>query len=145
MVDPDTISFLQNVHNRYYGAGGVSVHVRPIMRALNGMLSYERLVKKSQGWNGYMDTIRWWQQSENCKFHPSFEKLVSFLYSHDRYSRLSPREVMTKAGGLEKTSRALKQTSFPYGKEPLSKIEQFKTVQLLSKMRSGNESAGLQE
>jgi len=145
MVAPDTIHFLQNVHNRYYSVDGVSVHVRPVMRALNGMLSYERLVKKSQGWSGFIDTIRWWQQCENCKFHPSFDKLVKFLYSHDRYSRLDPTEVMTKAGGIRTVASALKQPSFPYGKEPLSGLAGYKTVKMLSKLRANSQGPERQE
>ncbi len=141
LVDPDNVHFLQNVHNRYYISNGVSVHVRPIMRALNGMLSYERLVKKSQGWNGYIDTMRWWQQVENCKWHPSFEVLVRYLYQHDKYSQLSVDEVVQRAGGLGKVARALKQPSFPYGKEPLTGVRGYKTVQLLQKLRDHSQEA----
>jgi len=135
MVDPDTVTFLQNVHNRNFRVDGASVHVRPIMRALNGMLSYERLVRKSAGWNGFMDTIRWWQQSENCKYHPSFEILVKYLYDNDKYSRLPANTVIKASGGIEKVASALKQPSFPYGKEPLSKLNDYKTVRMLAWLR----------
>jgi hypothetical protein len=136
IVNPDVIHYLQNVHQRYYTIEGINVHIRPIMRALNGAMSYERLVKKSEGWNGYMDTIRWWQQFENCKNHPDFLEAVKFLYDHDKYSRLPVNQVVMLSGGIDKVARALKQPSYPYGKEPLTKLSRYRVVMELSRLRA---------
>jgi len=143
LIAADEIRFLQNVHFRYYERDGINVHVRPIERVLNGMLSYETMRKKSIGWNGFMDSLRWYQQCEQAKYHPNFDVLVEFLYSRDKYSRqFTIGEIIDQAGGIEKTAKAFRQKSFPYGKEPLSKLSQFRIVQDLSAMRRGLREVG---
>jgi hypothetical protein len=144
-VSPDEVHFLQNVYHRYYHEHGINRRVRPMLRVVNGMLSYERLVKKSLGWSGYTDTMRWWQQAENCKYHPRFDVLVQYLWDNDRYSKLDYREVVRLAGGVSKVASALKQSSFPYGKEPLSAVGEFRIVQELNKLRLAANVAGHQE
>lgn len=133
-VSRDRVTFLQNWHSIDYSVRGLYRHVRPLMRILNGMLSYERL---SKHWNGFDDTIRWWQQAESGKFHPKFESLVEFLYSHDRYSRtLSADQVLARAGGMESVKAVLKQDSFPFGKESLDGLTNFMIVRGLNQLRA---------
>lgn len=136
-VSIDRVYYLQNIHSSDYRTNGITVGVRPLMRILNGMMSYERLHKPSE-WNGYMDTLRWWQQLESGKHHPKFYRLVDLLYRWDRISHsMGPREVTARAGGLEAAKSLLNEKSFPYGKESLSKLGQFKTVQRLQMLRQG--------
>jgi hypothetical protein len=129
-VSNTEVHFLQNVHSESYLKDGVAVHVRPLMRILNGMLSYERLVRKSLGWSGYADTLRWLQQMQNGKHHPHFREIVKFWFARDKYAELPIRDILDRAGGLEKVERLFKQPSFPYGKEPISSLERFEVVQV---------------
>lgn len=125
-VSTSSVNFLQNIHLINYRPDGLSRHVRPIERVLNGMMSYERLTR---GWNGYMDTLRWWQQAENAEWHPKFNTLVNFLWEHDKYSRsLNVSTVLARAGGLDKVQRVLKEPSFPYGKKPIAGLATYRIV-----------------
>jgi len=133
-VSKEVLYFLQNVHSADYTVNGIVVGVRPIMRVLNGMMSYERLTK---AWTSYDDTVRWWQQAESAKYHPKFLELAKFLYDHDLYSRtLSATQVVHRGGGIAKIARDLKQDSFPYGKAPLNGLRDFRIVKELSRLRS---------
>lgn len=139
MVSEHTCSFLQNGYDLDYTVDGVCRHVRPIMRVLNGMLSYERFHSKERdGWSGYADTMRWIQQVENARWHPKFQELVRFLFGHDKYVRIRTlSEIIDGAGGFSKVERLLKQPSFPYGKEPLSGMASYETVRVLNEYREG--------
>jgi len=133
-VSRDTVYYLQNVHTTKYRPDGFTRGVRPIMRVLNGMLSYEQPV--SQDWSGADDTIRWWQQGQNSKWHPKLQFLAEFLYDNDFYSRdYEPDQVVALAGGLPEVKSALKQDGFPYGKEPLEGLNEFRFVQEIQRIR----------
>jgi len=135
-VSRSSLKFLQNIHLVDYRPDGLCRHVRPCMRALNGMMSYERFMGRE--WNGYMDSLRWYQQVENCKWHPRFASLVKFLYEQDEYSRKYSVDVIVKrAGGLETAESVMKQSQFVYGKEPLSGLRVFKTIQMIEDLSRG--------
>jgi len=133
LVSEDTVMFLQNVHMRSYLIDGLNVGVRPLERILNGMLSYERM---NSSWSGVDDTIRWIQQCESGKYHPRFRILVELLFRSDKFlsSGKSLSSLLESGGGVEKIASDLKQSSFPFGKEPLSKLEQFTTVKELRRL-----------
>jgi len=132
-VNADAVYFLQNIHLSSYRISGKCVGIRPILRVLNGMMSYERL---SKSWTSYDDTIRWFQQCEAAKYHPKFHELAKFLYDHDKYSRsMTATEIVHRGGGLGKIARDLKQDSFPYGKAPLSGLYEYRIVQELASIR----------
>jgi len=138
-ISQTLVHFLQNLHSTDFRRSGVSVGVRPIMRVLNGMLSYERL---NRSWSGYDDTIRWWQQAEAANEHVHFQVLARYLYDNDSYSRnLSASEVVRRGGGLVKILSDLKQSSFPYGKQPLSKLNDFRIVRELEQLKTSPEQA----
>lgn len=130
----EQVTFLQNWHSVHYDVRDTYVHIRPMMRVLNGMMSYERLNKH---WSGFADTIRWWQQAEASKFHPNFQSLAEFLYRHDRYSRtLSADQVLAKLDGIEGAKVVLHQDAFPYGREDLSGLTNFRVVRELNQLRA---------
>lgn len=134
-VSRDRVYYLQNIHSSDYRIDGRTVGIRPLMRVLNGALSYERFKSK---WNSYDDSIRWWQQFENASEHPKFREGVELLYKWDKHSReLNADQVLKRAGGLEAVESALNQTSFPYGKRPVSELSKFKVVKVLEELRSG--------
>lgn len=138
MVSERTCTFLQNVYDVEYTVDGICRHIRPIMRVLNGMMSYERFHSKESGWSGYADSMRWIQQVENARWHPKFQELVRFLYDHDKYIRTRTLgDIVDRAGGITKVERLLKQPSFPYGKEPISGMASYETVRILNTFRGG--------
>jgi hypothetical protein len=97
--DHGEVHFLQNVHRLTYVDGyGVHVGVRPIMRVLNGMMSYERF---RPSWTPYMDTLRWFQQIETASSHPSFRGFVDWFRAKDKYSNLPVDQLIALAGGYE--------------------------------------------
>jgi len=92
------IHFLQNVHRKSYIVGGLNVGVRPLMRVLNSMMSYERF---TPGWNGYLDSIRWVQQLDNAYRHPCFKAFAGWLVSQDKYLSSMPlQDIIEAAGGM---------------------------------------------
>ncbi len=132
-VSKDMVLFLQNIHHTSFRKDGKCVGIRPVMHALNGMLSYERFHKH---WNSYDDSVRWWQQLESCRWHPAFSKFVSFLYDNDTYSReYDIHQIVKRAGGREKVESALGMPSFPYGKVPLSKLDQSAVATEMRRLR----------
>jgi len=102
--DTDEVHFLQMVHRRSYCNMGLNVGVRPIMRVLNGMMSYERF---KSGWSGYLDTLRWIQQLDNAAYHPAFEALCQWFLERDRYATLDVEGLIDRAGGLQRVEAAL--------------------------------------
>jgi hypothetical protein len=90
------VHFLQMIHRRSYRVEGQCVGVRPLMRVLNGMLSYERF---RMNWSGAMDTLRWLAQMELAADHPSFDSLCEWLLERDVYASLPVDEVIVRAGG----------------------------------------------
>lgn len=118
-VSRDHVYFLQNVHSRDYVKEGNMVGVRPLMKVLNGMLSYERF---HDHWNAYDDTVRWRQQLSAAQHHPEFTKAVGWLIDHDKFGCMSLGEVVHAAGGREHVESALDMKAFPYGKPTLAQL-----------------------
>lgn len=120
-VSAERVYYLQNIHSADYQVGGYNVGVRPLMKVLSGMLSYERFHRE---WNSFDDSVRWWQQLESARFHPRFPQMVRFLYDNDRYSReYNADQLIKKAGGMERVKSALDMKAFPYGKIPLPDLK----------------------
>jgi len=139
LVSSTRCTFLQNIHSLDYVHSDLNVGVRPLLRILNGMMSYERLAR---GWNGFDDTIRWWQQAENGREHPYFHELVKFLYEHDKYSRTySWSTVVRQAGGFEQFESVSRQSAFPYGRHSVRGLSNFRVVRALDRMRHAQEAS----
>lgn len=103
LIAENEVHYLQNVHRRsFVDRYGVNVGVRPIMRALNGMMSYERF---RPGWNSYLDSIRWAMQLSSTWYHPCFTVFAEWLYGQDRNMLQAPADLtlgeylVSKAGG----------------------------------------------
>lgn len=119
-VSTNTVYYLQNVHSKEFRKDGVCVGIRPLMKVLNGMLSYERFHTK---WDSADDTIRWRQQLQAASRHPSFTKAVRWLYDNDRLSIFTLKELVRKAGGKGKVESALEMQGFPFGKPSLAEMQ----------------------
>jgi len=134
-VSETEVYYLQNVYSTKLRHGGHAQRYRPLMKVINGMMSYERL-KDEDVWNGYMDTLRWYQQGETANQNETFPLLVDFLWSNDRLSRqFGIREIIARAGGLKRAKSLLNERAFPYGKEPLDGIVGYRVVQDLQVKR----------
>lgn len=91
------VHFLQNVHRHSYrDEFNIAVGVRPIMRVVNGMMSYERF---RPNWNGYLDTLRWFQQMESASSHPCFRDFVRTIAAEDIFALKPIDTLISKAGG----------------------------------------------
>lgn len=128
---PNEVHFLQNVHRKSYTEGGLCVGIRPIMRVLSGMLSYDRHVS---GWNGYLDTIRWWQQLENASAHPKFRNICAWLLERDKHSRHSVESLVSKAGGWKHVTQVLGGRTEWNNKVPLASLANSRTAMEMSRL-----------
>jgi len=130
----NVVLYLQNVHMSEYKVHGLNVGVRPMEKALSGMMGFETARDKT--WRPVDTTLRWLQQVESLKYHVSFERAARLLYNNDRLLRqFNIRELISLAGGLSELEARQKDKSFPYGKEPLSNLANFAIVKVLDRMR----------
>jgi len=134
-LDYNSAHFLQNVHRAGYLVRGECVGVRPVMRVLNGMLSYERF---KPGWSGAMDTLRWIQQIEAARNHPCFPAFVRWFSEHDRTATESVPKLIQDAGGLEAVQKALS-TGFNLGKTPIELLDSTLTARMLTSISKGGD------
>jgi len=99
------VHFLQNVHRASYrDIFNTCVGVRPVMRVLNGMMSYERL---KPHWCDEMDTLRWMQQMETASAHPCFRAFVEWFAATDVMAKVPVGDLIAGAGGLGIVSQTL--------------------------------------
>ena len=125
-VSREAIHYLQNLYVPG-GKGGM----RPLSRALNGMLSYERYRNPKQ-WSHAMATMRTIMQAENCKFHPRFEEFVKFISRGDGYLTQYPvAHLMKMAGGVKVVRETLGQAQFQYTSWSIESADKFEVSRVL--------------
>jgi hypothetical protein len=135
-ISTDVVYYLQNVHMDAYRNRGVVVGVRPLSRALTGELSFE--TPRGPEWTAADTTLRWLQQVESCKRNPRMEVAARILFDSDKLLQNYRLEtIIHMAGGMEAIEAALREKSFPYGKEPISGIFQYRVSYLIDKFRRG--------
>jgi hypothetical protein len=124
------VHFLQNVYRTSYkNSNGLGVGVRPLMRVLNGMLSYERF---KTNWSGYLDTLRWFQQLENARWHPCFKSAVLWLMERDKYAT-EPLDIIIEGAGAELASLKLDN---PYCKTSIMDLKWSHVVSTIEELSS---------
>lgn len=125
-----SVHYLQRWHSRDYHLDGIYRGVRSPYRAINAMLSYERM---RRGWSKYLDTARWIMQMENTKWDPRFVDFVKFIREGDRIltSGVDPVTVFSRAGGASTIRKTLGIASFPYNVSAPEGVESFRTVEVL--------------
>lgn len=86
--DSNYAIYLQNLFHSDYSNNGIIGGIYPVYRALNRILYQER-------WSNFEDfdmsgkdyySIRTICILENCKHHPLFKEIVTFVRAHDKYS-----------------------------------------------------------
>ena len=135
-VAEDAAHYLQNVYvlkrDTLQNDGGV----RPTMRALNGILSYERQRRKDE-WNDFMASMRTVMQLENCKHHPAFREFVNFIAQGDRrLLEIDVTKIASLAGGVGRIEQVLGVAAFRYTSQDVSSLANFATTQVLRQLRS---------
>lgn len=132
-VSFNSCHYLQRWHSLENLNRGVARGVRSPFRALNGMLSYERL---RTGWNKYMDTVRWIMQVEQVRWDKRFPLLVAYLKQGDEVLRsgIDPVDVFKLAGGSSKIRKVLGIESFPFNVKRPEGVESFATTSVLRKL-----------
>ena len=127
-VSKEAIHYLQNLYLPD-GSGGM----RPLSRAINGMLSYERR-RNPKTWNHALASIRTIEQAENCKFHPKFEQFVKFIAKGDGWlTRYPTRVLMKMAGGVKLVEETLGRAQFRYTSWSLEDVQTFETSKVLER------------
>jgi hypothetical protein len=132
-VSTDAVHYLQNWHSLRYQKDGVCKGVRSPMRALGGMMSFERWHKE---WSKWLVTARLGVQCENVKNHPKFPEFVKFVKKGDRIlsSGIDFLEVLRRAGGAEYVSEALDRPSFPFNVADPERANEFETTKVLRQL-----------
>jgi hypothetical protein len=134
-ISTDTVLYLQDVHMSEYLHEDMNVGVRPIQRALPGLLGFE--TPRDKEWRPVDTTFRSIQQLENCRYHPNIEVAVRLLMENDRLLRENNiRALVYMAGGLSELEARQKSKGFPYGKYPLSGVYDFTVVRIAERLRS---------
>lgn len=120
-VSNDVIYYLQNVYHTTWRFDGVVEGFRPLARAYNGMLSYERL---HNPWTPSDDSIRWRQQLHPTYRHPLFRKGVEYLKENDKLSCIPLKQLVGMAGGVEQATSVRVLKGFPFGKPTLAELQE---------------------
>ena len=134
-VEDVAVHYLQNLYvldgGELYQGGGI----RSTIRALNGILNYERQRRKGE-WNGFLASMRTIMQLENCKYHPAFRDFVTFVSRGDgRLIEYSAEDIARRAGGTSKIEESLGLTAFHHTSQDVSSLSSFATVQILNELR----------
>jgi hypothetical protein len=130
--------FLQKYYSlEYVDSRGVPVGIRSVFRTVNGMLSYERLVR---GWSEYMDSIRWIMQLEQLAGHPKHHEIVLWAMRGDklqlgRVLKGGVKELAKRAGGAAHIAKTLRIESFPLRSRDPKGIMSFKTTRVIEQAK----------
>ena len=129
-VSDESIHYLQNLWTK----SGVRA-VRPIFRAMQGMLAFERPHNPKE-FNRWMESVRTINQCENCRNHDLFPHLVNFIKEHDDViAATDPGVILKKAGGVEAVEDALRLTSYRAPFTDPSGWDEYQTVRALRGQR----------
>lgn len=112
-IGREVAHFLQNV----YAPEFQFRPVRPVMRAMQSLLNYERPAPK--GWSHAMAAVRTLMQLENCRNHPSFSTFLELVRKEDPYLSLPQKELFARAGGKEQIEQTLGLDSWGFGRPNL--------------------------
>jgi hypothetical protein len=83
LISSREVVYLQNHHYTDYKVKGLSVGVRPVMRAVCNMFGHERAPAAKAEWLSKYNTYRYLQQANNSFHHPRFRQLCVWLWTYD--------------------------------------------------------------
>jgi hypothetical protein len=136
-ISQTSAHYLQNLYQEedLDQSGGSEVHgIRPTMRALNGMISYERR-RNADEWSHAMAAMRTIMQLEPCRWNMSFGDFVRFARSGDELlQQVDPVIIAKMAGGLENVDKVLGYTAYRGVNRQVSSLESFESVKILRKL-----------
>lgn len=129
------VTFLQNYHCVDRCDDGVFVGIRPICRALLGMLSFEHARRSEWLSNPIYDSIRWIQQMDNCSAHPRFREFVSIMRKCDLWFDEAVSRILCNDPVLAGVSRILGSGAYEY-KLPVSELYRSPVVRVATEKPS---------
>lgn len=129
-ISDSSCHYLQRWHSMDYLVNGLARGVRSPFRALNGMMSYERLRDK---WNKYMDSARWIMQANMVEWDKRFRSFVGILKKGDEImsSGMDPVAIFKAAGGSAKIRQVLGIASFPFNVKRPEGVDAFSVTRVL--------------
>jgi hypothetical protein len=102
--------YLQRVHDLDSMDGETAKGMRPIMRALSGILNFERY---RPDWDKWTKASRTLAQIVNVRNHPNYHEFKTRVLSGDPVLNLnSPSTIIRKAGGAQEVDRATGRLGF---------------------------------
>jgi len=131
LISDSEVMFLQNHHRRDYVVHGLNVGVRPVMRALIGMMSHERAPMQKTGWDKKYNTYRTLQQANNCANHPRFEELCVWLWGRDAYIKEALEKIVRSDPEVSAANALLDVGNGERGKLPVRELLWSPVVQRL--------------
>jgi len=129
------VSFLQNYHCVDRMVNNVFVGIRPVCRALIGMLSFEHARRSEWLSNPILDSIRWIQQMDNCSAHPRFREFVSIIRRCDPLFMEACNRILCNDPILQLADRILGSGAYEY-KLPVSELYRSPVVRVATENRS---------
>jgi len=112
-----------------------------IIRCLNHMCGYAAL-RPAKKWSGYLDTLRWLQQVENCSDDPGHWGLCQWWFGKDRYAGMDVDELIEQAGGLQHVQEMLSTGFSGNGKISPLLFSGSVTAKVLAQIRALGEPGG---
>jgi len=132
---PHEVHYLQMVHHVDWCKDGRYPGIRPIMRVLNGMMSYER--KREDDWSAMHSSLRWIQQVDNASAHPAFGRLCKWLELHD--GGVSDALVLLQNNNIDLYEACRSLGRDGWAKVPLSELYDAPVCKALSVLKAGGE------
>ena len=122
------LHYLQNYYSPDYIQGRSALGVRPLMRTLSPMLSYENF-RNDDEWSKFLAATRTMAQLENNRNHPDGQKFVSLAMEGDETLRMyDPMEILRRAGGVDGATEQLGASHLLYTGKNLAGFEAFWVV-----------------
>jgi len=131
LVSATRVMYLQNTFSKSYCIRGWFPGVRPVERALMGMMVHERAPMQTDGWCRKYNAYRWLQQANNCADHPRFEGLCLWLWSKSGYIKEALEKILRNDPEVYLANRLLDVGSGERGKLPVSELQTSPVVRLL--------------
>jgi hypothetical protein len=131
LVSATRVMYLQNTFSTSYCIKGWYPGVRPVERAVMGMMVHERAPQQLDGWSRKYNAYRWLQQANNCLNHPRFEGLCLWLWSKSTYIKEALEKILRGDPEVYLANRLLDVGSGERGKLPVSELSTSPVVRLL--------------
>jgi len=135
-ISSEYFVYLQNYYSKSYEQNGILSPIYPVYRALNRLVHMERWVNFEEFGIPGSDyfALRAITILENCRWHPLFEELVTFVHGIDKYGlAFRTKSLNAYKQMVNETSGGIGSMIHQYG-DNLEGLGSFETVKLLQKL-----------